>query len=76
MVQMLRHDDYKYPVNTGDKEREKKKQSPFPRPTPCALDSIDDDELEAARELVEREADAGVRKLGANGGEEGQGGEG
>jgi pre-mRNA splicing factor component len=71
MVQMLRHDDYKYPVSAGDREKEKNKKQSFPRPTPVSLDIIEDDDLEAARELVEREADAGVRRLGAAGGEEG-----
>ena len=74
MVQLLRHDDYKYPVSSGDKDKEKaKKQSSFPRPTPVLLDLIEDDELEAARELVEREAEAGARRLVPVGGEEAQG---
>ena len=56
MVQLLRHDLYKYPLG-------EKKKTNAPRPVPVDIERIEVQDLESARELVEREADASVRML-------------
>ena len=58
MVLLLKHDTYKYPV-----EEKNKKISNKTRPVPVRLEKIEDQDLEAGRELVEREADVSVRAL-------------
>ena len=55
MIRILKHDEYKYPLEKS------KKSLDTPRPSPVALDIIDDQELEAARELIEREAEATLK---------------
>lgn len=52
MIRILKHDDYKYPLEKS------KKTLDTPRPSPVLLDIIEEQELEAARELIEREAEA------------------
>ena len=61
MVKMLRHDEYKYPF-----EMKLKNTASFPRPTPVSLEVIEDQDMESARELVEREAEMSIRLLVEN----------
>ena len=61
MVKILRHDEYKYPFETKSKIT-----ANFPRPTPVRLEVIEDQDLESARELVEREAEMSIRLLVEN----------
>ena len=61
MVKMLRHDEYKYPF-----EIKSKNTANFPRPTPVSLEVIEDQDMESARELVEREAEMSIRLLVEN----------
>ena len=58
MVKILRHDEYKYPKS--------KITANFPRPPPVRLEVIEDQDLESARELVEREAEMSIRLLAEN----------
>lgn len=58
MVLLLKHDTYRYPV-----QEKNKKASDRPRPIPVRLDEIEDQDMDAARELVEREADMFARAL-------------
>ena len=58
MVRLLQHDTYKYPV-----EEKSKKSSNQPRPVLVRLEEIEDQDLETARELVEREANNSVKNL-------------
>ena len=58
MVKMLRHDEYKYPS-----EIKSKNSANFPRPIPVNLEVIEDQDMESARELVEREAELSIRLL-------------
>ena len=55
MIRILKHDDYKYPLEKS------KKTLDTPRPSPVLLDIIEEQELEAARELMEREAEATLK---------------
>lgn len=55
MIRILKHDEYKYPIEKS------KKTLDTPRPSPVTLDIIEDQELEAARELIEREAEASLK---------------
>jgi pre-mRNA-splicing factor CDC5/CEF1 len=54
MVRILKHDDYKYPNKFKDKKRSSA------RPTAVQLEIIDDQDMEAARELIIREAEASI----------------
>ena len=60
-MKMLRHDEYKYPF-----EMKLKNTANFPRPTPVSLEVIEDQDMESARELVEREAEMSIRLLVEN----------
>ena len=55
MIRILKHDEYKYPLEKS------KKTLDTPRPSTVTLDIIEDQELEAARELIEREAEAALK---------------
>mmetsp|Transcript_1666 Transcript_1666/g.1816 ORF Transcript_1666/g.1816 Transcript_1666/m.1816 type:complete len:805 (+) Transcript_1666:172-2586(+) len=67
MVRIIKHDDYKFPSKSKDKKRSSA------RPTAVQLDIIDDQDMEAARELITREAEASiVIEVQALDGEEGE----
>ena len=55
MIRILKHDEYKYPLEKS------KKTLDTPRPSTVTLDIIEDQELEAARELIEREAEVALK---------------
>ena len=58
MVRLIRHDEYKYPTAADSSAAAASKRHAPPRPQPVDLDPIDDQDLEDARELINREAAA------------------
>ena len=58
MVQLLAHDEYKFPVSR------KGSKAPLSRPIPVEIEKIEDNELQIARELIENEMEAVKKEKG------------